>query len=56
MKLKDHETGEEFVLDHNDWIESTNENPEGVVEIALPRPDLPPLKGTIKLEHNSLIS
>lgn len=45
MKLKDHDTGEEFILEHNDWIESTNENPEGAMELPLSRPDLQPLKG-----------
>jgi len=45
MKLKDQDTGEEFILEHNDWIESTNENPDGVTELALARPDIAPFKG-----------
>ncbi|WAR22969.1 LOXH1-like protein [Mya arenaria] len=47
MKLKDQDTGEEFIVEHNDLIESTNENTEGVAEIALPRPDIAPLKDQI---------
>ncbi|KAL4236113.1 retinal rod cell development [Mactra antiquata] len=47
LKLKDQDTGEEFILEHNDWIESTNENCEGAIELPLFRPDLQPLKEQI---------
>ena len=45
MKLKDQDTGEELHFDHNDWIESTNENPEGAAELPVVRPDLHPVTG-----------
>ena len=47
MKLKDQDTGEELHFDHNDWIESTNENPEGAVELPVVRPDLHPVTGKL---------
>lgn len=45
MKLKDQDTGEELHFDYNDWVESTNENPEGAVELPAIRPDLHPVTG-----------
>ena len=49
MKLKDQDTGEELHFDHNDWIESTNENPEGAAELPVVRPDLHPVTGRTKI-------
>ncbi len=45
MKLKDTHTGEELHFEHNDWIESSLENPEGATERPVIRPDMQPLKG-----------
>ncbi|KAK3579121.1 hypothetical protein CHS0354_022141 [Potamilus streckersoni] len=44
LKLKDQDTGEELHFDYKDWMESTEDNPGGFLEIPAVRPDIPPMK------------
>jgi hypothetical protein len=45
LKVKDIETGEEFVFDDKVKVESSPENPHGAVELPAIRPDIAPLPG-----------
>ncbi|KAL3869892.1 hypothetical protein ACJMK2_042519 [Sinanodonta woodiana] len=44
LKLKDQDTGEELHFDYKDWMESTEDNPGGFLELPAARPDILPMK------------
>ncbi|KAI8774235.1 lipoxygenasey domain-containing protein 1 [Biomphalaria glabrata] len=43
IKLKDSDTKQEFNFEHNNWVQVSEENQNGTVELAAVRPDLNPL-------------
>ncbi|CAH1776005.1 unnamed protein product [Owenia fusiformis] len=47
LKMKDIETGEEYLFLYNDWLSKTETNPDACVELPVVRPDLQPLKETV---------
>ncbi|XP_060083246.1 lipoxygenase homology domain-containing protein 1-like [Ylistrum balloti] len=44
LKLRDHDTGEEFSMVYDGEMEGTEENPDGTLELAAIRPDQEPLQ------------
>ncbi|XP_012939779.1 lipoxygenase homology domain-containing protein 1 isoform X2 [Aplysia californica] len=44
IKLKDKDTKQEFNFEYSNWIQSTNDNLDGLVEIPAIRPDIAPLR------------
>ena len=45
MKLKDKDSWQEFNFDFNNWVQSSDDNLEGIIEMPTIRPDIAPLSG-----------